>query len=205
MNVSIWNRRHYVLDGSQRKINLAKINVNSSIAPYTFPLRAYLKVHKDNFSFDWKLALWACVNGPVAGSTFILAIKFAVHSPEAFEPFYLHVSGMLLMMKMRYLIIEYHEQAEMYVNFVNRRLCYVIGTGHLKLYLRWAIPYGLFLSIQPFIPYVQDMLTLFDYNLHGGEVVRDMPYWRWVVEVWCYVAAHAVMATVGMVGSALSF
>jgi len=156
--------------------------------------------------------LWACVSGPVAGSTFILAIHLAVHSPEAFEPFYLHVSGMMLMMKLRYFMVRDGKETP---------ICLIVGLGHKLLYLRWALFYGIFLSIQPFISGVKDMETLFDYNVNpvnktAGELpVRPygtfadadngIPYWLWLVEVWCYVAAHAIMATVGMLAAALSF
>jgi len=156
-------------------------------------------------SFIWKLAMFACINGPVAGSTFLLAIKLEVDSPEAFESFYLHVVGMLLSIKMREFIIADGPEHRLHLPSEDYQVWKIIKTCHTKMYLRWLIPYGIFLSLQPFLKPFDSMLTLFDYNVHAGKPLRDMAYWMWLLEVWGYLAAHALMATIGMAAAAFSF
>ena len=44
---------------------------------------------------EWTVAVFAALNGPVAGSTILLRTALCLHHPEAFESFFLHVAPMV--------------------------------------------------------------------------------------------------------------
>mmetsp|Transcript_123852 Transcript_123852/g.246432 ORF Transcript_123852/g.246432 Transcript_123852/m.246432 type:complete len:387 (+) Transcript_123852:48-1208(+) len=151
---------------------------------------------------EWKEALFMVLNGPVAGSTFLLGTQLAVHHPEAFMSFFLHAAPMWMTFPIRWQVRKHAWDAQLdKITF-----CSLIKAGMLRLYLPWCGLYAAFLAVQPWIPLVSNMITLYDYNVNGGKPLhRDWPFWKWTLAAWAYCLAHLIAAFLGMVFAALCF
>ena len=53
---------------------------------------------------DWRRAIFTNLNGPIAGSTFLLSIKVSVDNAEVFMSFFLHVAPQWLSFPLRWRI-----------------------------------------------------------------------------------------------------
>eukprot|EP00747_Dinoflagellata_sp_TGD_P180643 gnl/TRDRNA2_/TRDRNA2_33440_c0_seq2.p1 gnl/TRDRNA2_/TRDRNA2_33440_c0~~gnl/TRDRNA2_/TRDRNA2_33440_c0_seq2.p1 ORF type:complete len:288 (+),score=26.84 gnl/TRDRNA2_/TRDRNA2_33440_c0_seq2:106-969(+) len=143
--------------------------------------------------------VFLAVNGPVAGSTFLLRTRTGVLSgPDSFGSFFLHVVPMWLSFPIRWRI----GAEEVLVTSVGSE----VWQGFKNTYVPWMLPYGLLLCAQPLIPMLRDKLTLYDFNVHGCEPLnRDLPLWKWSARVWGYLGMHALMSLQGMGAAALAY
>jgi len=140
----------------------------------------------------------------VGGATFLLRTPMLIHHPEAFESFFLHVVPMWASFSLRW-----NWGETLFSSSSSSRLpstLQIVYLGFTKVYLPWVLFYGTFLSLQPYLPYVNDMETLFDWYAYGGKPdVRDDPWHLWLIKVWAYCSIHGIMATQGLLAAALSF
>ena len=101
--------------------------------------------------------------GPVGGSTFLLRTPLALHHPEAFESFFLHVAPMWMTFPMRWSF----GRKIMERDGASYSKLEVIKHGFCRVYFPWVLLYGTFLTLQPWLPVVKDYETLFDLFLLG--------------------------------------
>eukprot|EP00466_Bigelowiella_natans_P006495 jgi/Bigna1/88124/estExt_fgenesh1_pg.C_280120 len=113
-----------------------------------------------------------------------------IHHPEAFESFFLHVVPMWASFSLRW-----NWGETLFSSSSSSRLpstLQIVYLGFTKVYLPWVLFYGTFLSLQPYLPYVNDMETLFDWYAYGGKPdVRDDPWHLWLIKRITAETTHA--------------
>ncbi len=153
-----------------------------------------------SLSRDFCVGVFAALNGPVGGATFLLRTPLLVHHPEAFESFFLHVVPMWASYSLRW------NWGDKFFDKDDMSVLGIVKKGFMRVYLPWVLFYGSFLTLQPYLPWVANMETLFDWYAYGGvPEERTDAFPVWTAKVWAYCAVHCIMATQGLFAAALSF
>eukprot|EP00746_Dinoflagellata_sp_MGD_P026766 gnl/MRDRNA2_/MRDRNA2_16310_c0_seq1.p1 gnl/MRDRNA2_/MRDRNA2_16310_c0~~gnl/MRDRNA2_/MRDRNA2_16310_c0_seq1.p1 ORF type:complete len:330 (+),score=26.92 gnl/MRDRNA2_/MRDRNA2_16310_c0_seq1:70-1059(+) len=154
-------------------------------------------------SNEWQMAIFTVAQGAVAGAVFPLQTPLALHHPEAFESFYLHVSPMWVCYAVRWRFSTISTVPGAFELAVN---------AFQRFYLPWFIPYFIFLLLQPKLPEcIAGLETLPDCQLRPGasheerlELKRGH-YVKVAKENFMAVSAHAVLSFSGFLAAGLAY
>lgn len=154
-------------------------------------------------SVEWENAVYTVAAGAVGGATFPLQTPLALHHPEAFESFFLHVSPMWVCYAMRWRFLTVSTVPSVLELATN---------GLWRFYVPWVLPYLAFLTVQPFLPdFIAGLETLPDCQLRGGLTHEDRlklkreNFAKATKETYMAVAAHAVLSFSGFVAAGMAY